>query len=269
MAIDSRAKRASIACLGLAFLGPSITIDGSLSQADRQVVAHSYYGILATEGTKTIGGTSQLEAFDAAGGIKVQKQGTLGGVSQLEAFDAAGGITVERTIGGTTVAELEVIPDFNTLEVQGRGLLAEESGDGTIINLATLTEFEVLTEPVTLVLDDNSLVIEVPDDTQSVQTIGFVGPAGAAGADGADATSSEVIVLNKAERKNVVEDSPSTGDITVYYGIANPLSDDADPVWLITQTVYLADGDSFDAIKLFASDAQDQVWNDHLTLVYF
>ncbi len=167
------------------------------------------------------------------------------------------------------MAELEVIPDFNTLEVQGRGLLAEESGGATIINLATLTEFEVLTESVTLVLDDNSLVIEVPDDTQSVQTIGFVGPAGAAGADGADATSSEVIVLNKAERKDVVEDSPSAGDITVYYGIADPLSDTADPVWLITQTVYLADGDSFDAIKLFASNAQDQVWDDHLTLVYF
>ncbi len=55
MPIDSLRKRASIASLGLAFLGPSIVPDGSFVAADRQVIANSYYGITASTGGIQVG----------------------------------------------------------------------------------------------------------------------------------------------------------------------------------------------------------------------
>ena len=100
MAIDSRRKRASVAGLALAFLGPSVVPDGSFAQGDRQAIAHSYYGINAASGIVEIGGTSQLEAFASSGGITLER--VIGGTSQLLAFDATGGITLERTLGGTS-----------------------------------------------------------------------------------------------------------------------------------------------------------------------
>jgi len=100
MAIDSLRKRASIASLGLAFLGPSVVPDGTLGVEDRQTIANSYYGIDSTVNGVTIGGTSQLGAFDSTGGITLER--TIGGTAQLLAFDATGGITLERTLGGTS-----------------------------------------------------------------------------------------------------------------------------------------------------------------------
>jgi hypothetical protein len=54
--------------------------------------------------TKTIGGTSQLEAFSSSGTIDVVVPKTIGASSQLEAFNSSGGITVavDKTIGGTS-----------------------------------------------------------------------------------------------------------------------------------------------------------------------
>ena len=107
MAIDSLRKRASIASLGLAFLGPSVVPDGSLGNKDFQVVANSYYGIQVAAATHTIGGTSQLGAFDSSGAIKVGSAITLGGTSQLEAYDSSGGLNVQTqlTLGGTSQLE--------------------------------------------------------------------------------------------------------------------------------------------------------------------
>jgi hypothetical protein len=113
MAIDSRRKRASVAALGLAFLGPSIVPDGSFVQADRQAIAHSYYGILAGGAFVQIGGTAQLEAFTSTGGITLER--AIGGTSQLEAFTSTGGITLERVIGGT--AQLEAFTSSGVIQV--------------------------------------------------------------------------------------------------------------------------------------------------------
>ena len=103
MAIDSLRKRASVASLGLAFLGPSVVPDGTLGQADRQTVAHSYYGILAGSAIVEIGGTAQLEAYSATGGITRER--ILGATSQITAYSSTGGITLERVIGGTSQLE--------------------------------------------------------------------------------------------------------------------------------------------------------------------
>lgn len=100
MAIDSRRKRASVAALGLAFLGPSVVPDGKLGQQDRQSVANSYYGIEAGGSFVTIGDTSQLDAITSTGGITLER--VIGGTSQLEGYDASGGITTERVLGGTS-----------------------------------------------------------------------------------------------------------------------------------------------------------------------
>jgi hypothetical protein len=100
MAIDSRRKRASIAGLALAFLAPSVVPDSTIGVADRQTIAHSYYGIDSSVSGVTIGDTSQLGVFDATGGITLER--TLGGTSQLLTFDSTGGITLERTLGATS-----------------------------------------------------------------------------------------------------------------------------------------------------------------------
>jgi hypothetical protein len=125
MAIDTRRKRASVAALGLAFLGPSIVPDATLEQADRQAVAHSYYGILAGSAFVQIGGTSQLEPFTSSGGITLER--TIGGTSQLEAFTASGGITLERTIGGTS--QIEAFSSSGGITV-GDAVAAEVTTDG-------------------------------------------------------------------------------------------------------------------------------------------
>jgi hypothetical protein len=52
--------------------------------------------------TKTIGGTSQLEAFASSGTLTVQNQETIGGTSQLEVFNSTGGINLGFSIGGTS-----------------------------------------------------------------------------------------------------------------------------------------------------------------------
>lgn len=54
MAIDSATKRASIAAIGLRPVGPSVIPTGGFDQADRQVIAYSYSGILAASPSPAI-----------------------------------------------------------------------------------------------------------------------------------------------------------------------------------------------------------------------
>jgi len=130
MAIDSLRKRASVASLGLPFLGPSVVPDSSLSAPDRQVVANSYYGILAGGGVKTIGGTSQLELITSTGGLDVQTNHTIGGVSQLELFTATGVIDVlgPKTVGG--VSQLEVFAASGGIQVPTTAVIPPGGGGG-------------------------------------------------------------------------------------------------------------------------------------------
>lgn len=125
MAIDSRRKRASVAALGLAFLGPSIVPDGTLGAEDRQVVAHSYYGIAAGGAFVEIGGTSQLEALASTGGITLER--VIGGTSQLEAHTSTGGVTLERVIGGTS--QLAAFASGGAIQV-GDVIVAEATTGG-------------------------------------------------------------------------------------------------------------------------------------------
>ena len=53
MAIDSAAKRKSIAAIGLIMVGPVVVPDGSFDQSDRQVIGYGYGGILAGEAVNT------------------------------------------------------------------------------------------------------------------------------------------------------------------------------------------------------------------------
>ena len=126
MAIDSRRKRASIAGLALAFLAPSVVPDGTIGVADRQTIAHSYYGIDSSVVGVTIGGTSQLGVFDATGGITLER--TLGGTSQLLTFDSTGGITLERTLGATS--QLNPFTSSGGIQVGDVVAVEEEANSG-------------------------------------------------------------------------------------------------------------------------------------------
>jgi len=159
MAIDSRRKRASIASLGLAFLGASIVPDGSLAQADRQTVANSYYGIEAGGAFVQIGGTSQLEAFDASGGITLER--IIGGTSQLEAYDSSGGITVgENAVEVGAVSQIEAFDSSGgiTLErVLGATSQIEafgSSGGITIVGAVTLEDLQSQVTALQAIVDE-------------------------------------------------------------------------------------------------------------------
>ena len=121
------------------------------------------------------------------------------------------------------------------------------------------------TKQVTLSLVNTPLSVNVQNVQTKVVSAAIQGPQGPAGAGGG---GDEIAVLNKAERSDTVEDSPSAGDITVYYAIAAPQTAEASLAWLVTRTIYLADGGAFDSSKTFASLAEDQDWTNHLTHTY-
>ncbi len=98
MAIDSRAKRASVASLALAFIGPSVQPDSSITVFDRQTIAGSYYGIDSTTQGIDAGGDLQLGNFDLTGTATLEINA--GGDLQLAAFDLEGGATLEINAGG-------------------------------------------------------------------------------------------------------------------------------------------------------------------------
>ena len=134
-------------------------------------------------------------------------------------------------------------------------------------NLVTVTGFATqVADKTTLRLVETPVAVSVISDTISVISGGIQGPQGPAGV---DATSDEIIVLNKAERRDTVEDVPSVGDITVYYGVADPQTLPSAGSWLVTRLIYTADGGAFDSVKTFAGTGiEDQVWDNHLALSY-
>jgi hypothetical protein len=75
MAIDTRAKRASVAGI-LSFLPPGITNDGTPDQAWRQAVGFGYFGILADEPRPEIGASEVVFS-----GLGYQTEVTLVGSS--------------------------------------------------------------------------------------------------------------------------------------------------------------------------------------------
>ena len=123
---------------------------------------------------------------------------------------------------------------------------------------------------VTLKLIQNPVAVSVQSATIGVITGGIQGPEGAQGPTGPQGPTSgdEITVLNKTERKDVVEDSPSVGDITIYYGVANPQTATSSAAWLITRQIFLADGGVYDSDKKFASPDYDQIWDNRLGLTY-
>jgi hypothetical protein len=140
-----------------------------------------------------------------------------------------------------------------------------ENIDHTVVVDGTTHVLSVSSPNVTLRVVQNPVAVSVQSATIGVVTGGVQGPQGPPGL---DATSDEIIVLNKAERQDTVEDTPTAGDITVYYGVATPQTLDSSALWLITRQIYTADGEAFDSAKRFASVAEDQIWNDRLGLTY-
>jgi len=122
MAIDSRQKRASIASLGLAFLGASIVPGGSFAVGDRQTIANSYYGIDSTVTGIDVGGELQIDNFTAEGVVTLEIN--TGGESQLEVFDAEGGVSLEINVGGTS----QLLEFTSTGGIQVGDAVVEEGG---------------------------------------------------------------------------------------------------------------------------------------------
>lgn len=129
MAIDSVRKRASIASLGLAFLGASIIPDGTLGQEDRQTIANSYYGISAGGSFVQIGDTSQLGAVVSSGGITRER--VLGDTSQIGVIASSGGLTLERVLGDTS----QLLGYSSSGVIQVGGVVITDIPDSRIITV--------------------------------------------------------------------------------------------------------------------------------------
>lgn len=135
----------------------------------------------------------------------------------------------------------------------------------TVIELSATVEVVELGDSSTIEITETPTILEVIEPALvEVTTTGTIGPEGPEG------KSFEEVMLTSSEEKDLIEDSPAEGDLTVYHGIAQAAN--ADPtaaVWLITRTIYTAAAD-FDSSKRHAGGSilYDQVWNDHLTLTY-
>lgn len=140
------------------------------------------------------------------------------------------------------------------------------------INTVTLdnsgVSVEVVTNSITLAVSTTLVSVAIQSPVVSVIAIGSQGPQGIQGPSGNEGTGDEISVLNKAEQKDTIEDSPSVGDITVYYGIASPQTATSAASWLITKQVFLQDGGVFDSSKKFASTTENQVWDNRISLMY-
>ena len=79
------------------------------------------------------------------------------------------------------------------------------------------TTVNVATQNVTVRSVENPVAVSVQSATIGVISGGVQGPEGAQGPVGPQGPTSgdEITVLNKAERKDVVEDSPGVGDLMV------------------------------------------------------
>lgn len=140
-----------------------------------------------------------------------------------------------------------------------------EIADGEIIELPVTVEIIELDGSTTIEITENPTLLEVIEpDLIEVTSTGTIGPEGPQG------KPFEEVMLVNSEEKDIINDSPTTDDLTVYHGIAKtPNADKAAAVWLITRTIFLA-ADDFDSSKRHAGGSilYDQVWDDHLTLGY-
>lgn len=96
MAIDTASKRAS--ALGFGFVALTLVVpDGAIDQGDRQTVAHSYNGILAT---------AAVAAADKTFGIRsiIQEHGR--GVLSTISSDGNGSLsTITNSLGMTSIIQ--------------------------------------------------------------------------------------------------------------------------------------------------------------------
>ncbi len=160
---------------------------------------------------------------------------------------------------------------INSISIVGITTLVEPAILNPTVSIDGLpTQVLLSDDKVTVSLVDSPVAVEVQSASISVITGATQGPQGPIGVTGPTGPTNgdEISVLNKSERKNTVEDSPSTGDITVYYGIAIPQSLNNAAVWLITRTIYLADGGAFDSEKKYASLTENKIWDNHLSFIY-
>lgn len=140
-----------------------------------------------------------------------------------------------------------------------------EISNGEIIELPVTVEVIELGGSTTIEITENPTLLEVVEpDFLEVTATGTIGPEGPAG------KPFEEVMLVNSEEKDIINDSPTTDDLTVYQGVAQtPNADTSAAVWLITRTIYIAAND-FDSSKRHAGGSvlYDQVWDDHLTLGY-
>jgi len=147
------------------------------------------------------------------------------------------------------------VPAPNTVEVVSpKSTIETAVVNETVISSSQCRAIEV---PSALALSLSNLNVALdaqPDKINIVEVGGTV--------------SDHIEVLNKAERKDLVEDSPSAGDITQYYGVAAPFSANDDAVWLVSRQIFTKDGGVFDAEKKFASKGYDKTWDGRLSHIY-
>lgn len=82
MAIDSEAKRKSIAAISLYPIGPVVVPDGTIGDEDRQAIGYGYYGIAADggagltvpQGIQAIG-SGIVAAYVGGGGLQAIDSG--------------------------------------------------------------------------------------------------------------------------------------------------------------------------------------------------
>lgn len=169
--------------------------------------------------------------------------------------------TEVRLVTGTAPRSVEVTNVTNQVAVSSARVVVSPVIVNNQVTAPNITQvINAANTQVNLRLVQTSLAVNVQSDTINILAVGIQGPAGP--------LSNEISVLNKAERKDTEENTPSAGDITQYYGIAAPQSLNANPVWLITKTIFLKDGGAFDSEKLFASLVENQIWDNRLALPY-
>ena len=166
-----------------------------------------------------------------------------------------------RLVTGTAPRSVSVQNVTNQVAVNSsQVVVAPVIVNNQVVTPAQVQVISPANTQVNLRLVQTALAVNVQSDTINILAVGIQGPAGP--------LSNEISVLNKAERKDTVENTPGAGDITLYYGIAAPQSANASAVWLITRKIFLKDGGAFDSEKQYASLVENQIWDNRLALSY-
>lgn len=151
------------------------------------------------------------------------------------------------------MSSVEVVDNNFIVEFRGRGLVSSEPDASTIVLIDNTQNLEQSGLPLTLDIPDNTLIIEVPAPTYSVQTLGIQGAAG---------KNLEDSVLDDDVEVDFLDDN------NWYTGYAQAGSDSTSAVWKIKYTsIYNSDGDT---TKKWAdgSALYNKVWDDRATYVY-